>query len=69
MEKFYCSHCQKIFEAEGEKIFWEDKIYGKCFKKIAYCPDCQKECEEYRVNKNSRSCSNKCSNCPGCFGF
>lgn len=72
MEKYYCPYCQKIFEAEGEKREWEDKIYGPCWKKIAICPNCHNECEEYRVKKNiskeEKNCSGNCSCCGTCFG-
>lgn len=50
MDKFYCSQCQKIFESEGEKRGWQSSIYGYCWKRIAKCPVCNKECDEHRSN-------------------
>lgn len=50
--KFFCQKCQVIFEAEGMKKEYEDHIYGQCWKRIASCPACDAECEEYR-QKNS----------------
>lgn len=69
MEKFYCENCQKIFEAEGEKKEWQSSVFGKCWKLIAKCPNCKKECEEYRPLKSGKSqssCSGNCSFCSGC---
>ena len=67
MEKYFCQKCQKIFEAQGEKKEWKDKIYGECWKMIAFCPDCQSECDEYRSLNNSNSGCH-CANCQGHCG-
>ncbi len=68
MEKYYCPKCQKIFEAEGKKKEWEDKIYGRLWKKVANCPYCQEECDEYRskLKEKEKGCSGSCSLCGGC---
>lgn len=63
MDEFYCPKCQKIFEAKGEKREWESSIYGHCWKRIAKCPVCQTECDEY---KPSFSSSKKISQIPTC---
>lgn len=72
MEKFYCLKCKKIFEAEGKKKEWRNSIYGYCWKKVAKCPVCGIECDEYRPNGPSTKKSNpenypfpKCS-CEAC---
>ncbi len=54
MDKFYCSNCKKIFEAEGEKKEWQDSIYGYCWKIVAKCPTCGRECDEYRPSFSSK---------------
>ncbi|MGB9745320.1 MAG: hypothetical protein ACPLXM_00115 [Bacteroidales bacterium] len=52
MLRFYCSTCRKEFEAEGRKDEYVSPVYGPCSHYIADCPDCGKECGEYRVPKN-----------------
>jgi hypothetical protein len=54
MGKFQCSKCQKIFEAEGKKKEWQDPIYGHCWKRIAKCPVCGNESEEYWPKRSLR---------------
>lgn len=69
MEKFYCENCQKIFEAEGKKKEWESSLFGKCWKLVAKCPNCKKECEEYRPQRSKKSdssCGGSCFSCSGC---
>ncbi|MBC7074404.1 hypothetical protein H5T58_03445 [Candidatus Parcubacteria bacterium] len=68
MEKFYCENCQKVFEAEGEKKEWESSIFGKCWKLVAKCPSCKKECNEWRPGAfgSSKSCGGSCPLCSGC---
>lgn len=70
MEKFYCENCKKIFEVEGKRKEWESSVFGKCWKLVAECPDCKKECQEWRPKSSSKnsgsSCSGTCSICPGC---
>lgn len=46
--KFYCQNCDYFFEEEGEKIEYQDKIYGHCWKRIAYCPKCKTQCDQYQ---------------------
>jgi hypothetical protein len=69
MEKFYCENCKKIFEAEGTKKEWESPIFGKCWKLVGICPECGKECDEWRSSWSKKSmgnCSGTCPTCPGC---
>jgi hypothetical protein len=67
MEKFYCKNCQKIFEARGEKKEWESSIFGRQWKLVAKCSDCDVECEEYRTKTSGKSsCTNTCSICSLC---
>lgn len=54
MDKFYCQKCQKVFEAEGVKREYSSPIYGPCWKWIAKCPDCDRECDEFRQTGSSR---------------
>ena len=71
LTKYTCSHCKTIFEAEGNKKEWTNPIYGPCMKYVALCPDCQAECDEYRVPQQSKissaipqsSCNGCCSGC------
>jgi hypothetical protein len=69
MTKFYCPKCKKIFSAEGKKKEWQSSIYGKCWKLIAKCPDCDAECNEWRstglLGKNRKSRPGSCSICSG----
>jgi hypothetical protein len=53
--KFYCQNCIIFFEAEGGKIEFQDPIYGRCWKRVAPCPTCNKECNE----QNQKSTSSK----------
>jgi len=46
MEKFHCPKCDKIFEAEGKKKGWQSSLFGYCWKLVAKCPNCDKECDE-----------------------
>ena len=48
MDKFYCQNCQKVFKAQGIKQDYTSPIYGPCWKRIAKCPDCGAECDEFR---------------------
>lgn len=43
MSTFYCEHCRKKFEAEGEKTEWIDRTYGPCSRWTASCPACGAE--------------------------
>jgi hypothetical protein len=43
MSTFYCEHCSKKFEAEGEKTEWVDRTYGPCSRWTASCPECGAE--------------------------
>ena len=74
MNKFYCPDCRKIFEAEGKRKEWQDPIYGKCWKNVANCSVCGRECDEHRLNisskKNKSSSSSLGCGCScGCSGF
>jgi len=53
MEKFYCPKCDKIFEAEGKKKGWQSSLFGYCWKLVAKCPNCDKECDEWRPKGSS----------------
>lgn len=52
--KFYCQFCQSIFESEGKKLEYEDGIYGYCWKRVANCPTCGTECDEYSPKSTSK---------------
>jgi len=65
MDKFYCKKCDKIFKAKGKKKTWKDPIFGPCYKIVAKCPKCKKECEEYRPKSANKTCN--CTSCSGCF--
>lgn len=54
MNKFYCSGCQNIFEAEGRKIEYTNPVYGPCWERKATCPKCGNECDEYRQKSLSK---------------
>ncbi len=54
MNKFYCTRCKNIFEAEGIKKEWIDSLYGPCWKIVAKCPLCNSECDEYRASGSSK---------------
>jgi hypothetical protein len=43
MSMFYCEHCHKKFEAEGEKTEWVDRTYGPCSRWTATCLECGSE--------------------------
>ncbi len=68
MNKFYCENCNKIFEAEGEKREWESAIYGYCFKRIAQCPTCKSECQEYHISWSFSTKSSRKPSCGACGG-
>ncbi len=40
MSTFYCEHCHRKFEAEGDKTEWVDRTYGPCSRWTAACPLC-----------------------------
>lgn len=63
--KFECKDCQNIFETNGTKKEWNDPTYGYCWKYIANCPVCSKECSEYRKPKCNKNCcdSGSCGSC------
>lgn len=52
--KYFCQKCQKAFEAEGIKQEYTSPIYGPCWKRIAVCPDCGVECDEFRKKSSSK---------------
>lgn len=54
MNKFKCDSCQKIFEAAGIKKEYKNPIYGPCWKRVANCPDCGIECDEFRQKSSSK---------------
>lgn len=56
--KFYCTQCKTIFETEGYKKEWEDKIYGHCWKRLAKCPTCKAVCDEFWQKNNTSSKKN-----------
>ena len=72
---FFCEQCNYKFEHEGVKKEWDDTMYGKCWKRIAYCPQCKKECGEASLDfdslvqnlKNKKS-SGRCCGGGGCCG-
>ncbi len=47
MTKFKCNKCNHIFNAKGVKQESIHPIYGPTFKRVAYCPKCKSEAEEY----------------------
>ncbi len=54
--KFYCEPCEFKFEDEGFKKEWQDKMYGPCWKRLAYCPKCHKPVDElYSKSSSSKS--------------
>lgn len=64
MMKFYCTNCQKEFEAEGRKDEYVSPVYGPCSHYVADCPDCGRESSEYRTPKASRPA--KAPEAPSC---
>lgn len=54
MSKFECEACQKIFESRGIKEERTSSIYGPCWKRVASCPDCGVECDEFRQKSSSK---------------
>lgn len=70
-EKYWCGSCKKIFVAAGTKKEWIDPVYGQCMKYVAYCPQCNSVCSEYREpspKKNSpqipkTGCVGHCHSC------
>lgn len=65
---FKCRSCNLVFEAEGVKVEYMSRIYGPCSKKIASCPQCKQECDEYVAPKPNKSQSNANSGCHGNCG-
>ena len=55
MNKFFCQSCQLEFEAEGKKLEYQDRLYGPCWKRVANCPTCDKECDELKPTSSSKS--------------
>lgn len=56
---FFCQHCHLNFDSKGKIIKWDSPIYGKCRKRIALCPECRQEVEEYRSARKSKNGSSK----------
>jgi hypothetical protein len=67
MKKFLCPGCSEIFEAEGEKKEWTDRIYGYNWKYIAVSPCCKEESSEYKPPKQQKR-TQPMSMPPGCEG-
>ncbi|MCM8815697.1 MAG: hypothetical protein NC931_06955 [Candidatus Omnitrophica bacterium] len=54
MNKFFCNKCQKTFEDDGKKQEYTSPIYGPCWKRVARCPDCGAECDEFRQKSSGK---------------
>lgn len=57
--KFICKNCNKIFEAEAIKKEYTDPVFGPCVSFHAFCPDCNRECQEYFKSKKIKSAISK----------
>ncbi|MDI3526794.1 MAG: hypothetical protein PWR03_977 [Tenuifilum sp.] len=66
METYICKSCNIKFEADGVKTEWVDAAFGPCSKLTAPCPECGKECDEYRTPKQNSSESYNMSHTPPC---
>lgn len=55
MIKFKCDNCGKAFEDKGKVLEYNSPVYGPCSKKIAGCPECGHESDEYRPPKQAKS--------------
>jgi len=56
--KFFCQHCQEIFETKGKKVKYRDPIFGPCWERIAKCLICDAECREYRQKNSAKKDTN-----------
>lgn len=59
---FFCSTCNLKFTDEGKLKEWQDKIYGVCRKRVAFCPKCGKEVDEEKIKFGGKK---KCVSCQG----
>ncbi len=55
MEKFQCVKCDNLFETEGTVMEYHSPVYGPCSKKVAECPQCGNQSDEYRPPKQAKS--------------
>lgn len=53
--KFYCQNCKAEFEADGKQIDYKHPIYGPCWKRVAGCPICNTQSDEYKQKKSLKN--------------
>ena len=52
---FYCHSCKNKFAAKGKVKKWKSSLYGPCKKRVAICPVCKKEADEYAPPKKRKA--------------
>ena len=69
-EFLYCKECDITFDHDGIKKEYSDPVFGPCAKYVATCPQCNKEVDEFRRPKPTKSYKPQnvapCGNPNGC---
>lgn len=55
MIQFKCDGCGNQFDTHGKVLEYNSPVYGPCSKKVADCPKCGSQSDEYRAPKMSKS--------------